>query len=219
MTEQVYIYTSDKYGADPYLTTLQQLQDDLDWLAENEKWEQVELTERVWTTDRAPVLVDQDNEIVAEAATLEGLAVHKVAAEGELFWRVVARQGWGLIEGLLGKREGVTFGRLRVELGRYKEIAREEVKMHIKVEFSTDSLFGYTDEEEYDVKASVASFQKNVVNALYDKYPDAEIEVANTSHDRVIIDGMTDHDECPWVDNLIHKVWESWEWLEGKGKD
>jgi hypothetical protein len=86
--------------------------------------------------------------------------------------------------------------------------------MYIKVEFSTDSLFGYTDEEEYDVRASVKNFMEALEAVLYDEYPEAEIEVVETGSDRVSVDGMYDHDECPWIDQLGEKVWSSWDWLE-----
>jgi len=86
--------------------------------------------------------------------------------------------------------------------------------MDIKVEFSTDSLFGYTDEEEYDVSASVTNFEKSLGAALYDEYLDANVVIINNDNDRVSVDGMYDHNECPWINNIVNKVWESWEWLE-----
>lgn len=127
MTETIYIYTTDKYGnPGPYLTTFLQLQGDLDELATFHHWEKVTLEERSWAVDQPPVLMDQDNEIVAEVATLETLAEYGVREDGALFWEVLAREGWGLIEGLLGKERGVTFGRLREGLGRYQSLTGGE---------------------------------------------------------------------------------------------
>lgn len=90
----------------------------------------------------------------------------------------------------------------------------EKGKMKIKVEFSEDSLMGPADVEEMrlDVKASIVSYKENLVNHLYDKYPNADIEVECSGHDRIQVDGMTDHDEVPWIEQAVNKVWESYQW-------
>ena len=86
--------------------------------------------------------------------------------------------------------------------------------MQITIEFSEDALLGNIDPEEMnlDVPASIDSYRENLVNHLYAEYPDAEIEVTKSIHDRIQIDGMTDHDEVPWIEQIVEKVWNSpWE--------
>jgi len=89
--------------------------------------------------------------------------------------------------------------------------------MHIKVEFSEDSLFGgYSPENEgYDVAASVAQFAESLENHLYDEYPKAEVEVVTSINDRVLVDGFGDHDEVPWIDQIIEKVFNGDDWAVG----
>ena len=124
--DTIYIYTSDTYGnPGPYLTTLPQLQADLDELAESEGWEKVELSERLWATDRPPVIVDQDGEIIAEAATLESLETYQGTPGGALWWEVVARATGGALAGLLGKT--ITYGQARRVMGVYDQLTKEEV--------------------------------------------------------------------------------------------
>ena len=95
----------------------------------------------------------------------------------------------------------------------YKQEIR---KMHIKIEYSTASLFGTADPEEHDEAASIANWEGSLVDAFYDECPQAEVEIVHGIIDRHTVNGQTDHDECAYVGDLINKVWESWEWLEGK---
>jgi len=126
MPETIYIYTTDKYGnPGAYLTTLAQLRADLEELVEGEEWEEPsQLREREWAIDQPPTVIDQDNDIIAEAATLEGLATYNVVRSGALWWEVVAREGWGLIAGLLEKR--ATFGVLRRALAVYRLLVERD---------------------------------------------------------------------------------------------
>ena len=88
--------------------------------------------------------------------------------------------------------------------------------MNITIEFSTSSLFGTNDPEEYDEHASIANFEASLVDAFYDEYPKAEVTIIHGITDRHEVDGRTDDDECAWVGDLIEKVWSSWAWLEGR---
>ncbi len=85
---------------------------------------------------------------------------------------------------------------------------------HIKVEFSRDGLFGAINpgDEGINAEASAASFSENLTNAIYDEYPNADIEVIETINDRHSIDGQTDTIECRYLGALINKVWESYAW-------
>ena len=87
--------------------------------------------------------------------------------------------------------------------------------MNIHIEFSSASIFGTADPEEYDERASIANFEESLVNAFYDEYPEADVTISHGDIDRHSVDGRTDSDECAGVGALIDKVWSSWEWLEG----
>lgn len=85
---------------------------------------------------------------------------------------------------------------------------------NILVEFSSDSLWGNTDPDEYDASQSEANFAAAVVNHLYNRYPDAEIEVKHGSNDCILVDGMTDHEETPWIEQIVEQVYNGDDWLE-----
>lgn len=86
--------------------------------------------------------------------------------------------------------------------------------MRVKVEYSPAALFGDVDpaEEGIDEAASMKRYAKQLKKALRrEGYKDAR--VVNTGHDRISIDGMTDHDEAPWIEQVVHRVWDAWDWL------
>ena len=85
----------------------------------------------------------------------------------------------------------------------------------IRVEFSQDGLFGSVDpdEQHIDTATSAQQFQANLARALAAEYPNSHISVAYTNSDQSEIDGHTDHDEGPWIDQIIHDVWVTWDWI------
>jgi len=85
----------------------------------------------------------------------------------------------------------------------------------IRVEFSDDGLYGSTDpdEERIDTVASAQQFQAQLTQALAAEYPNSRISIAHTQNDRSEVDGYTDHDEGPWIDQIIHNVWSAWDWI------
>ena len=91
--------------------------------------------------------------------------------------------------------------------------------MFIKVEFSDDGLFGNHTAEDVDRKASAANFTTLLGYALSVEYPDAEVEIEHTINDVHRVDGQTDTVEAENVGNIINRVWESWEWLDGSEAD
>lgn len=87
-------------------------------------------------------------------------------------------------------------------------------KMHIKVQFSEDTLFYRWDESDlaqYDVKASMDRYAEHLVNYLYANYPDAYIEVVQ-GMDRITVDDQTDHAEVDAVQDIIGKVHNDADW-------
>ena len=86
----------------------------------------------------------------------------------------------------------------------------------IRIRYSDDSIFGHADPdaEGIDAAASRELFEENLVNAFYDEYPDAEVEIIHGTHDDHDADGHTDTIDAEYVGNLINKVWESYEWLQ-----
>ena len=88
--------------------------------------------------------------------------------------------------------------------------------MQVRVEFSEDSLFGDVDPatEGIHVEASIAQFIKALEATLREDY--TNVTVVLCSHDRVMVDGMPDHDEVPWINQTMEQVWSSWDWLISK---
>ena len=95
MPETIYLYTGKHSGGTPYLATLRELEANLPLAAALAGRDPPELEERTWAVDKPPVVVDQDEDIIAEAATLETLERLKGTQRGALWWEVVAREGWG----------------------------------------------------------------------------------------------------------------------------
>jgi len=99
---------------------------------------------------------------------------------------------------------------------------REEGKMdrveRISVEYSEDGLFGEEGSDGYDLQASFARFEELLTAALQERYPGAEVTVENTGSDRHRVNGQGEgeHAEGPWVGQVVHDVWVSWEWLVGE---
>jgi hypothetical protein len=85
----------------------------------------------------------------------------------------------------------------------------------ITVKFSDDGIFGNYTGEDVDRTASAASFAEHLEAALDHDYPNAEIEIAHGIDDSVSIDGRGDHDEVPWIEQTVNRVWESYDWLQG----
>jgi len=88
---------------------------------------------------------------------------------------------------------------------------------HIRVRYSSDGLFGATNpaEERIDEAASVRNFAEYLEAALYDEYPDAEIEIEYGINDDHSANGRTDSDEAVDIGCIVNRVWESYAWIEG----
>ena len=91
-----------------------------------------------------------------------------------------------------------------------------ETKMRIAVQYSTDGLFGATDPDEYDEKASVAQFGSSLENYLSEAYPNAEITVLHSINDSVRVNGMENHEEIPRIAQIGEKCWNGDDWLVGR---
>ena len=89
-------------------------------------------------------------------------------------------------------------------------------QMRITVEFSEAATFGAVDPqgEGIDGEASLRSFRNALESHLCDRYPEAKITVASGITDRVMVDGRGDHNEVPWVENIVGQVWNDVDWLE-----
>ena len=79
--------------------------------------------------------------------------------------------------------------------------------MHIKVQFSQESLFGCDDPQPHH-------FAEALENHLYDEYPDAEIEIVEGIDGRVEVNGMATHEEVRQIEYIIERVWNGDDWLE-----
>jgi hypothetical protein len=87
--------------------------------------------------------------------------------------------------------------------------------MMIKIKWSASALWGSTDCEDYDWRQSETNYQDAIANHLHDAYPDAEIEIEQGVNDSVEVDGQTDHDEVPWVNQVLERVYNGDDWLVG----
>lgn len=83
----------------------------------------------------------------------------------------------------------------------------------IKVEFSEASLWGYSDQSEWDVDQSNKNYAEMLEAELSEQYPDIDITVHASINDQVTVDGMRDHAEIAYIENAINRVWESYDWM------
>lgn len=86
---------------------------------------------------------------------------------------------------------------------------------HIRYEYDTDTdaLFGPdADLRAYDIPASCAEYARLVAIALEEAYPDASA-IVEPGTGALSIDSDTDHDQIPNGRQIIHDVWESYDWL------
>ena len=101
---------------------------------------------------------------------------------------------------------------LSYTIGR-QETAMDEIKS-IEIVVTEDALFGNaTPAEEYNVKASIEAYCTDLANHLYDKYPQARIEVEAGALDSVKVNGQSDHVEVNVVKELSDRVWNVETWL------
>ena len=91
-----------------------------------------------------------------------------------------------------------------------------EEKMRIAVQYSTDGLFGATDPDDYDEKASIRQFGSSLENYLAEAYPKAEIVVTHGIGSHIKVDGERDDVEVPWIEQIVEKCWNGDDWLVGK---
>lgn len=84
----------------------------------------------------------------------------------------------------------------------------------ITIEYDNDesAMYGSNGAEGYDAMASEMKYEEMLTAALQEAYPDVEIEVT-TGYGRVMVDGDTAHEEVDTVNQILHKVWSSFDWL------
>ena len=99
-----------------------------------------------------------------------------------------------------------------------EEIAMDETAKAILYQYAPDdaSLFGADAElENIDIEASYNAYDNAVLVALGSVYPNALVRVQG-GPDIISVNGMTDHGEVPWVEGVVHRVWESFSWIVTK---
>lgn len=95
-----------------------------------------------------------------------------------------------------------------------KQEKKKNANETIKIEYdnSEDAMYGQNGSDGYDATASEAKFEKMLMAELKKNYPDNEIEIS-TGYGKYSVDGDTGHDEIPWIEEIIHQVWSTFEWL------
>jgi hypothetical protein len=85
---------------------------------------------------------------------------------------------------------------------------------HIKIEYSSSAMWGNVDpvEDGWDESESFDAFEEILEATLQEAYPTAKIEIIRGINDQVHIDDYTDHEEMPWVNQIIEKVWNG-DWM------
>jgi len=96
-----------------------------------------------------------------------------------------------------------------------KEIAMDEKIETILYQYEADDagMFGGDAElDGVDITASYNAYEDAVLANLRAAYPGARVSVQSGPH-RIAVDGSTDDGEIPWIEGIIHEVWERFDWV------
>lgn len=96
-------------------------------------------------------------------------------------------------------------------------------KMAIEIGYTEDGLFGPDEDnrEGVDMVASFKSYEEKLEAALLAVFPDAEIKIENGIQDKhtVTPEDYENPDYTVEVGEIIHQVWETWDWVVIKQDD
>jgi len=104
---------------------------------------------------------------------------------------------------------------LRFTAANDTEVRTMEKITEILYQYEADdaAMFGPDAEiGEVDTRASYNAFEDAVQKALKAAYPTARISV-QSGPSKLRVNWMTDTEEVSVVEDIIHEVWESWNWL------
>ena len=92
----------------------------------------------------------------------------------------------------------------------------EVTEITVKQQADTTAFFGsYPDAlKGIDEQASYTKFEVLLADALRKSYPDADVSVeVGDVPDRIEVNGSRDDQDVPAVEDILHEVWESWDWV------
>lgn len=112
----------------------------------------------------------------------------------------------------LTERHGTQTETVAVAIDRLYQAEKENV-MHIKIEYSEDSLFNGWNTEGIDIATSVTRYGELLDDVIHQYYPDAEVTVEESMHNHIRVDGRTDTDDAIDVDSIARDVYEEMRWL------
>ena len=78
-----------------------------------------------------------------------------------------------------------------------------------------DGMWGQSPGPDIDEQASYACYEEMVTCALRKAYPgvDIDVRVSNNVSECTHVDGMGDHDEVPWIQQIYEKIWREFDWV------
>jgi hypothetical protein len=87
--------------------------------------------------------------------------------------------------------------------------------MYIQIEYSNERLWGKTDPEaeKLDRIESSRRFSEAIRDRLKKEFSGATISILQNVNDVVKVDGKSDSPEAVRVNEIIQKVWSSWDWI------
>ena len=85
----------------------------------------------------------------------------------------------------------------------------------ILYQYATDdaALFGASaDLTLIDIVASYNAYEDAVLAALRAAYPGIDV-IVQSGPDRIVVNGLRDHNEVPWVEDVAREAWERFDWI------
>jgi len=95
-------------------------------------------------------------------------------------------------------------------------MAREIQSIIVEYDDDESSMFGAEGAGNYDQQGSCNKYETLLTGALQAYYPGIDVTVT-TGYGRVSVDGDTAHTEVDRINAIINQVWQSWDWLVGRG--
>lgn len=83
----------------------------------------------------------------------------------------------------------------------------------VDVQYSEDGMFGSDGPGEIDLEQSYAKFEAKLESAIGEVFPNADVQIANSINDSHSADWDPSSDDSIALGEIIHRVWESFDWI------
>ncbi len=87
----------------------------------------------------------------------------------------------------------------------------------VQFDNETSAMYGSEEPIGIDTDASQDKFVNMLLNELVEEYPNTDITVKANTNSHIWVNGLLGHNEVPWIEDILHKVWSGFKWIVEKG--